>query len=94
MFTDLANRRFDFYIPSLNRIIEFDGRQHFKSCSWFRDETDFEVSKIRDQQKNNYCFLNGIDLVRIPYTERDNLTLDLLLGDKYLLKGPPMLTEI
>ena len=28
-FKDLPRRRFDFYIPSLNRVIEFDGKQHF-----------------------------------------------------------------
>lgn len=94
VFADLTDRRFDFYIPSINRIIEFDGSQHFKSCSWFKDEADFEAAKARDQQKNNYCFINGIDLVRIPYTERDTLTLDLILGDKYLLKGSPISTEM
>lgn len=94
VFTDLTGRRFDFYIPSLNRIIEFDGRQHFKSCSWFQGESDFEAAKLRDLQKNNYCFSNGIDLVRIPYTERDTLTLDLLLGDKYLMKGSPVSVEM
>lgn len=94
VFTDLAGRRFDFYIPSLNRVIEFDGRQHFKSCSWFQDDSDFEASKLRDQQKNNYCFNKGIDLVRIPYTERDNLSLELLLGDKYLMKGSLMCAEM
>lgn len=28
-FSDLAKYRFDFYIPSLNVVIEYDGEQHF-----------------------------------------------------------------
>ena len=38
--------------------------------------------------KNQYAFDHNIPLVRIPYKERDNITLDLLLGDKYLLYSP------
>lgn len=35
--------------------------------------------------KNKYCLINNIPLVRIPYWERDNITLDIILGDKYLV---------
>lgn len=86
VFTNLPNRRFDFYLPDFNRIIEFDGRQHFKKCSWYGDDSDFERAKARDAQKTNYCLANKITLVRIPYTERDTITLDLILSDKYLIK--------
>lgn len=87
VFADLPNRRFDFYLPSLNRIIEFDGRQHFKKCSWYSSEADFVNAKLRDTQKNEYCLMKGIDLVRIPYTERDSITLDMLLSNKYLIEN-------
>ena len=30
--------------------------------------------------------MHNIPLVRIPYKERDNITLDLIMGDKYLIK--------
>ena len=85
-FKDLPRRRFDFYIPSLNRVIEFDGKQHFQPCSWNKTEEDFDISTTRDEEKNIYCFKNGIEIIRIPYTERDNITIEMILGNKYLLK--------
>ena len=90
VFKDLPNRRFDFYLPNLDRVIEFDGRQHFKSCSWYKTEDEFNRAIERDKEKNNYCFANGIAIVRIPYTERDRLTLEMILGNKYLLKFSDM----
>ena len=38
------NFRYDFYIPSINAIIETHGGQHYKDCSW---------SKAKDVQKND-----------------------------------------
>lgn len=42
--------------------------------------------KLIDLTNQRFGILN-IPLVRIPYTERDNITLDMLLGDQYLVKG-------
>lgn len=78
-----AHPRYDFYLPDYNRLIEFDGEQHFKNKGWNRD---LSQQKERDAIKNNYALFHNISLVRIPYWERDNITLDLILGDKYLLK--------
>lgn len=63
------------------RLIEFDGIQHFKELSKWYDE---EVS-IRDELKNKYARQNNIPLIRIPYTERDSMSLDDLLSDKWLV---------
>lgn len=41
--------------------------------------------KKPDEIKNEYAFSHGIDLVRIPYWERDNITLNMLLGNQYLV---------
>ena len=82
--------RYDFYIN--NRLIEYDGRQHFEGWRWggnsIQDQLD-SLNKIRqhDQFKNKYALEHNIPLVRIPYTQRDNITLDMLLGDQYLVKG-------
>ena len=86
IFNDLPKRRFDFYLPQLNRLIEFDGIQHFKfTKNWNNSDIDFKLSQQRDQEKNEYAFSHNISVVRIPYWERDNITLDLILGDKYLI---------
>ena len=38
-------------------------------------------------QKFEWAAAHNIPLVRIPYCERDNITLDMLLGDQYLVRG-------
>ena len=85
-FPDLGLLRYDFYLPNYNRLIEFDGRQHSDPSSLWDDKESFENRKHRDQLKNDYAKSHNIDLVRIPYTKRDSITLELLLGDEYLLK--------
>ena len=65
---------FDFYIPEYNLCIEFDGKQHFKPIEHFGGEEYFEIIQIRDKIKNNYCKDNGINLLRISYTEKNNIT--------------------
>jgi len=55
--------------------------------TWHKSQKDFEIAKERDEEKNNYAINHNIDIVRIPYTERDNITLELLLGEKYLINA-------
>lgn len=81
--------RYDFILFQNNqpyRIIEFDGKQHFESVSYFGGDTNFQNRQKRDKIKNQYALSHNIPLVRIPYWERDNLTLEMLLGDQYLVK--------
>ena len=64
---------FDFYIPSLNTIIEYDGRQHYEIVEWFGGLDGFVDTKIRDIVKTLYCKENNIKLIRIPYWDFDNI---------------------
>ena len=87
VFSDLPNRRYDFYLPELNRLIEFDGEQHFNfKKNWNNSMEDFFKSQKRDEEKNQYALNHHIPLIRIPYYERDKITLDLILGEQYLIK--------
>ena len=36
--------------------------------------------------KNDYAFTHNIPLVRIPYWERDHITLEMILGDEYIIR--------
>lgn len=90
--SNLNNKRFDFAILNqknqIIRFIEFDGRQHFEKY-WNQDwenNCPLEIRQQRDEEKNNYCKQNNIPLVRIPYIERDNITLEMIMGDQYLVK--------
>lgn len=82
--------RYDFAIMNENneitRLIEFDGEQHFRVNEHFGGEEEFTRRQYLDNLKNQYAISHNIPLVRIPYTEQDNLTLDLLFDDKYTIK--------
>lgn len=86
IFNDCRNKsvlRFDFYIPSYNCCIEYDGIQHFKYCTFgAKNRTAEQLSIIqeRDKVKDNYCLEKGIKIIRIPYTDFNNIEIIL---DKY-----------
>lgn len=68
---ELGRMRFDFYIPKINTIVEYDGAQHFKPVGHWGGEEALARQKKSDQIKNDYCAKKGINLIRIPYTEKD-----------------------
>lgn len=68
---------FDFYLPTKNICIEFDGEQHFNSISCFGGVDSFEKTKIRDKIKNDFCDNSNIKLIRV--TKEDLHKLDKLL---------------
>ena len=47
---------------------------------------DLTSTKNNDIIKNKYSKDNNIPLVRIPYWERDKMTLEMLLGKEYLIE--------
>lgn len=71
---------FDFAIfkdDLLECLVEYDGEQHFRPYR-FQDNQLMEYVKFkkvqeRDEIKNNYCKDNNIKLVRIPYTNLNNI---------------------
>lgn len=82
-FIDLPKSRFDFAIienKQVVRLVEFDGEQHFKNIEKWGG---LELQQKRDNIKNKYALENNIPLVRIPYWERDNITLEMILGSIY-----------
>ena len=72
--------RFDFYLPQKNIIIEFDGFQHFYFTGYdWNSEENFLKTQEHDNFKNNWCKMQGITLIRIPYTHLSTLTINDLL---------------
>lgn len=68
---DIKPLPFDFYLPKLNLVIEFDGRQHFEDTKFF--SYGIEKTIAHDAIKNTYCKDNGIRMIRIPYTQINNI---------------------
>lgn len=57
---------FDFYLPAYNLCIEYDGSQHY-------NVNKTQAAKINDFLKNAYCAKNGINFLRIKYTDFENI---------------------
>lgn len=65
--------RVDFYLPSLNAIIEFHGRQHYIRQNIWQTEEQFAEQQDRDRRLREYCKRHKIRLIEIPYTEIGNI---------------------
>jgi ssDNA-binding Zn-finger/Zn-ribbon topoisomerase 1 len=57
----------DFFIPSLNAVIEYNGIQHYEPIEVFGGEKGHEDTRLRDEIK--YSFLNrkGVHLIVVRY---------------------------
>ena len=82
--------RFDFAVfdteGNLQYLIEYDGEQHYltKTDAIWTDSRD--KRQMRDKIKNDYALTHHIPLYRIPYWEKNNLNLQLITSEQYLIK--------
>ena len=76
-FKDCKGKRrtlpFDFYLPNYNICIEYDGTPHYKLGTFKNGLLDLMNRKYLDDIKTKYCKDNNIELIRIPYWEKDNI---------------------
>lgn len=73
---DKHKLKFDFAIFIDNKLyclIEFDGKQHSKPVDYFGGEYAFEILQENDNKKNEYCKINQLNLIRIPYKHLNNI---------------------
>lgn len=62
----------DFYIPQIKKAFEVHGQQHYEYNSFFhKNMADFLLAKAKDEDKIEWCKLNGIDLIVLKYSESD-----------------------
>ena len=69
---------YDFYVPSKNLLIEFQGEQHyrpvdFSSKDMEQAEKNFEKQQEHDKRKRKYAQQNKITLLEITYIEEDKI---------------------
>lgn len=83
-FSDIQQYSFDFFVNN-QYIIEYDGIQHFISDSGWNTKENVQLVHKRDLLKNQYCFINNIPIIRIPYDVNYNLEDLLLEKTKFLL---------
>lgn len=60
---------FDFFIPSYNICIEYNGIQHYQPVDFFGGQNGHKDQIKRDKIKNDYCHFNNIVLEIIKYND-------------------------
>ena len=68
---------------NIKYLIEYQGKQHYEPIDWFGGTKAFLNQQIRDNIKREYCKINNINLIEIPYWDFNNIE-DILY--KFLLK--------
>lgn len=68
----------DFYVPSKNTFIEFNGAQHYIPVDYFGGNVQFNKQIQRDNYIKKYCAINNIKLIEIKYNDNINIKLNEL----------------
>ena len=76
------NLYYDFFIPSKNLCIEYDGKQHFTEIKYWGGKEGLEKRILNDQIKTEFCKEKQISLRRISY--KDNIEEELSKLFKFL----------
>lgn len=63
---------YDFYLPSFNLLIEYQGEQHKKGMR-FWDDSMYERQLEHDRRKREYAKIHNIKLLEIWYYDEDNI---------------------
>ena len=80
VFKELPNRRFDFYLPEENIIIETHGIQHYDTSSrWYND------SISQDKDKRIFCKNKGYTLVEVDCRKSNFKFIVEKINSNYLL---------
>lgn len=62
----------DFFIPDIRIIVEVHGEQHYKFVKRFhKTQAGFAASKKRDRIKQEWCDLNDIIYIELPFNKKE-----------------------
>ena len=79
-FKELPRLSFDFYVPDVNLLIEYQGEQHYLDVAFFNKKYhSMDITKKHDQMKKEHCQKNNIRLIEIPYYDFDKLNEQYIL---------------
>lgn len=65
--------RWDFFLPDLRALIEFDGQQHFQPNALWGGVRAFKRLQANDAQKNEWALKNNYHLVRIRFDQVEEI---------------------
>lgn len=64
---------YDFYLPTHNFLIEYQGAQHKRCFDFFGGESRLKNQQIHDNRKREYAKSKNIKLLEIWYYENDKI---------------------
>jgi hypothetical protein len=72
----------DFYIPLIKSCIEVHGEQHYKFIGHYHNNKyNFMKSKKRDRDKAEWCRINRIDHLVLPFDKSDDEWRNIINGN-------------
>ena len=64
----LGRQSLDFYLPSLQTAVEYQGIQHYRPVGFFGGEEALAARRELDRRKRQLCEENGVRLIEWPYS--------------------------
>lgn len=62
----------DFYLPLTKKCIEVHGAQHYEFIPFYHaNKMAFLKAQKRDRDKKEWCEINGISYIELPYNQID-----------------------
>jgi len=98
----INNKRYDFYLPEFNLIIERDGEQHYRSgsnfASYLKEDPKNYLKKqvLNDKLKTKLAKEAGFKISRIPYwltKEEEEIEIENILAGKPTYPDAPDLKQ-
>lgn len=77
---------YDFFIPSMDILIECQGEQHYKPVNFMGGAERFDIQQERDQLKREYAWQNGYYLLEISYKDYCKDRIKAILEDAGVLQ--------
>jgi very-short-patch-repair endonuclease len=69
----------DFYLPLKKMCVEVHGEQHYKFVSFYHGNmVNFVKAQKRDKDKKEWCEINGIKYIALPFDKTDKEWLEIL----------------
>lgn len=71
----------DFYMPLNKKCIEVHGEQHYKYVAYYHQNMmGFMKHKKRDKEKIEWCEINGIEVIVLPFDKTDEEWKEIING--------------
>lgn len=74
---------YDFYIPSKNILIEYQGEQHYRPVELFGGEEKFAIQKSHDKLKRDFAKEHKIKLIEVPYKVNTYKSIKKFIDSKF-----------